>query len=88
VQVATLRKRGERLLKAPAWWQHVFFARSLIADFSVWKPLRMAIGVAGVLGSILKMVLLWRSEHAVVAAGLSGALVFVTRWLAEIRTRD
>lgn len=81
VQVAILQKRGERLLRAPKWRQQLFFAGRLVADFKFWKPLQLALSVAGGLVTVLKMVLLWESQHVVIVAGLGGALAFVLQFV-------
>lgn len=85
VQVAKLRKKGERLLRSPGWRQHLFFAGRLVADFKIWKPLQTALAVSGGLVTVLKMILLWQSHHTAIVAGASGALVFVIQWM---RGRD
>ena len=84
-QVAKLRKKGGRLLRSPGWRQHLFFAGRMVADFKIWKPLQTALAVSGALVTVLKMVLLWQSQHTAIVAGASGALVFVIRWM---RGRD
>lgn len=77
--VAKLRPPGERLLKAAGWRQHLFFAHRLIAGAKIWKPLQTALAVSGGLVTLLKMVLLWQSNHTAIVAGLSGAAVFVVQ---------
>ncbi|HEY3951663.1 hypothetical protein [Phenylobacterium sp.] len=79
--VAMLRPRGARLLKVPLWRQQLSFAARLIGDFKVWRPLRMAIGVAGILASVLKIALLWQSKHVAIAAAFCAAFTFLAEWL-------
>ena len=87
VKVAELTSKGKRLAEGKPWQRELRFVAHILADQvrRLWKPFAGAVGVAGVIFTILRIALFWNTQQAAIVGGLSGIAALIGSILLRAR---